>query len=109
MKTDRRDALHLAELEDLRRFAHARERMGFVGLVPSEHSSGDSRRNGAITRTTAMPGGCWVMPGGSGDRRVQGRVESLLRADGIAAVGLGQVAEARVGYRLCRFASFATK
>ena len=58
---------------------------------------------------TAMPGGCWVMPGGSGDRRVQGRVESLLRADGIAAVGLGQVAEARVGYRLCRFASFATK
>ena len=41
----------VAELGDLRRFAHARELMGFVGLVPSEHSSGDSRRNGAITRT----------------------------------------------------------
>ena len=41
----------VAELGGLRRFAHARELMGFVGLVPSEHSSGDSRRNGAITRT----------------------------------------------------------
>ena len=26
----------VAKLGDLRRFAHARERMGFVGLAPSE-------------------------------------------------------------------------
>lgn len=41
----------VAELGDLRRFATARELMGFLGLVPSEHTSGSSRRNGGITRT----------------------------------------------------------
>lgn len=41
----------VAELGDLRRFAHPRELMGFLGLVPSEHSSGDRRCQGAITRT----------------------------------------------------------
>lgn len=40
-----------AELGDLRRFASARELMAFVGLVPSEHSSGESRRQGRITKT----------------------------------------------------------
>ena len=41
----------VAELGDLRRFAHPRELMGYLGLVPSEHSSGSSRRLGAITKT----------------------------------------------------------
>ncbi len=41
----------VAELGDLRRFAHPRELMGYVGLVPSEHSSGSSRRLGSITKT----------------------------------------------------------
>jgi transposase len=41
----------IAELGDLRRFAHPRELMGYVGLVPSEHSSGSKRRQGAITKT----------------------------------------------------------
>jgi transposase len=40
-----------AEIGDFRRFAHPRELMGFVGLVPSEYSSGDSRRRGDITKT----------------------------------------------------------
>jgi len=40
-----------AELGDLRRFANARELMAFVGLVPSEHSSGENRRQGRITKT----------------------------------------------------------
>lgn len=40
-----------AELGDLRRFAHPRELMSFLGLVPSEHTTGRSRRLGAITRT----------------------------------------------------------
>ena len=35
-------AMLVAELADLRRLAHARGLMGFVGLVPTEHSSGDS-------------------------------------------------------------------
>jgi transposase len=41
----------VTELGELKRFAHARELMGYVGLVPSEHSSGNKRSLGAITKT----------------------------------------------------------
>ena len=41
----------VAEIGDFRRFASPSELMSFVGLVPSEHSSGGSRRQGRITRT----------------------------------------------------------
>jgi transposase len=41
----------VAELGDLRRFAHPRELMGYLGLVPSEYSTGSKRRLGAITKT----------------------------------------------------------
>lgn len=41
----------VAEIGDFRRFGSASELMAFVGLVPSEHSSGGSRRQGRITRT----------------------------------------------------------
>jgi transposase len=40
-----------AELGDLHRFAHPRELMGYLGLVPSEHTSSNNRRQGAITKT----------------------------------------------------------
>jgi transposase len=40
----------VAELHDFRRFQSPRELMGFLGLVPSEHSSSDSRRLGGITK-----------------------------------------------------------
>jgi transposase len=40
-----------AELGDLRRFKTARQLMAFLGLVPSEHSTGNSIRRGSITRT----------------------------------------------------------
>jgi transposase len=40
----------VAELGDIRRFTHPGELMAFLGLVPSEHSSGTSRRLGAITK-----------------------------------------------------------
>jgi transposase len=40
-----------AELGDLTRFDRVRELMGFVGLVPSLHATGVSRRSGAITKT----------------------------------------------------------
>jgi transposase len=39
-----------AELDDLRRFATAPRLMAYLGLVPSEHSSGESQR-GRITKT----------------------------------------------------------
>jgi transposase len=40
----------VAELVDLRRFESPRQLMAFLGLVPSEHSSGQTRRQGRITR-----------------------------------------------------------
>ena len=40
-----------AELGDLRRFPKAPMLMAYLGLVPSEHSSGGTRRRGPITRT----------------------------------------------------------
>jgi transposase len=43
--------LMLAELHDFRRFASAPALMAYLGLVPSEHSSGEKHRRGRITRT----------------------------------------------------------
>lgn len=41
----------VAELHSFARFASPRKLMAFLGLVPSEHSSGQRRRLGAITKT----------------------------------------------------------
>jgi transposase len=41
----------VAEVGDLRRFPEPRQLMAWFGLVPSEHSSGGTRRQGAITKT----------------------------------------------------------
>jgi transposase len=41
----------LAELGDLSRFDHPRQLMAWLGVTPSEHSSGDKRRQGSITKT----------------------------------------------------------
>jgi transposase len=41
----------VAEICDFHRFEHPRELMAFVGLVPSEHSSGGKQRRGSITKT----------------------------------------------------------
>ena len=40
----------VAEVGDFRRFAKARQLMAYLGLVPSEHSSGSSVRRGGITK-----------------------------------------------------------
>jgi transposase len=40
-----------SEIGDFERFAHPEQLMSYLGLVPSEHSTGQSRRLGAITRT----------------------------------------------------------
>ena len=40
----------IAELGDLTRFDHPNKLMSYLGLVPSEHSSGGHRRLGAITK-----------------------------------------------------------
>lgn len=40
----------VAEIQDFNRFAHPRQLMSYLGLVPGEHSSGERRRQGAITK-----------------------------------------------------------
>jgi transposase len=40
----------VAEIGAIDRFNHPRQLMGFLGLVPSEHSSGSKRHQGAITK-----------------------------------------------------------
>ena len=40
----------VAELGDITRFANPRQFMAYLGLVPSEHSSGSTRRQGGITK-----------------------------------------------------------
>jgi transposase len=41
----------VAEIGDISRFAHPRQLMAYLGLTPSEHSSGDRVRRGSITKT----------------------------------------------------------
>ena len=41
----------LSEIGDLNRFQHPGQLMAYLGLVPSEHSTGDSIKRGGITKT----------------------------------------------------------
>jgi len=41
----------LAEVGDLSRFSNPRQLMGYLGLVPSERSTGDNVKRGSITKT----------------------------------------------------------
>jgi len=44
-------ASFVSEMGDLRRFGNPRQLMAYLGLVPSEHSSGEKHRRGSITKT----------------------------------------------------------
>jgi transposase len=56
----------VAELGDLTRFEHPRQLMGYLGLTPSESSSGERRRQGSITKAgntharRALVEGAWA-------------------------------------------------
>lgn len=76
-----------AELGDLRRFDKPRQLMAYVGLHPSEHSSGSTRRQGGIAKTgntharRVLIEAAWAyrfMPKVS--RRIQVRQENLPEA-----------------------------
>lgn len=41
----------IAEIGDITRFKTAKQLMAYLGLVPGEHSSGDTKRQGRITKT----------------------------------------------------------
>ena len=40
----------IAELGDLSRFSHPKQLMSYLGLTPSEYSSGERQRRGTITK-----------------------------------------------------------
>jgi transposase len=44
-------ATTVAEIGDLKRFDNPSELMGYLGLVPSEHSTGEKTRRGPITKS----------------------------------------------------------
>ena len=67
----------LAELGDLRRFKNARQLMAYVGLVPSEHSSGGAVRRGNITRT-GNSGVRWMLIESAWSYRLKARKSSPL-------------------------------
>ena len=56
----------VAEVGDLTRFDNPRQLMDYLGLVPSEHSTGEKRRQGAITKAgnqharRALVEGAWA-------------------------------------------------
>lgn len=41
----------IAEIGDITRFKTAKQLMAYLGLVPSEHTSGDTKKQGRITKT----------------------------------------------------------
>jgi transposase len=55
-----------AELGDLTRFEHPRQLMKYLGLIPSEASSGERRRQGSLTKAgntharRALVAGAWA-------------------------------------------------
>jgi transposase len=61
----------VAEIGDLTRFENPRELMKFLGLVPSEYSTGERRQQGAITKAgntharRALVEGAWAYRYGS--------------------------------------------
>ena len=67
----------VAEIGDFTRFTNPRQLMAYVGLVPSEHSSGDSVRRGGITKAgnsqarRALIEGAWTY-------RMQARISRKL-------------------------------
>src|SRR5580658_4495174 len=60
----RRDIV--AELGDITRFANPRQFMAYLGLVPCEHSSGSTRRQGGIHQSGQRRGKAHADRGGLG-------------------------------------------
>jgi transposase len=67
----------VAEIGDFHRFASAEEFMSYVGLVPSERSSGEKRRQGSITRAgnahvrRLLVEAAWHAPAAEGELRAR--------------------------------------
>jgi hypothetical protein len=76
----------VAELGDLTRFANPRQLAAFVGLIPSEYSSGSARRQGRITKAgngrarRALVEGAWAYRHPAKvSQHIQTRIDGLLK------------------------------
>src|SRR6202158_5837248 len=75
----------VAEVGDFRRFANPRQLMAYLGLVPSEHSSGTSIHRGGITKAgNALARRVWIE--GAWTYRMSARVSRKLhdRIEGLS-------------------------
>ena len=68
----------VAEVGDMRRFDNPRQLMAYLGLVPSEHSSGSKRRQGAITKA-GSPLARRMLVEGAWTYRLPARVSAQMR------------------------------
>lgn len=98
----------VAELGDLTRFANPRQLAAFVGLIPSEHSSGEKRRQGSITKAgnararRALVEGAWAYRYPAKiSAHIQKRVEHLPKV----AQDIGWKAQVRLCKRFRRLIS----
>jgi transposase len=91
----------VAELGDITRFANARHLMAYLGLVPSEHSSGETRRQSGITKAGNRVGRRMLIEA-AWSYRFPARVsrELLLRQEGLPA-SIREIAW-KAQLRLCR-------
>jgi transposase len=92
----------LTELVDLRRFTSPRQLMSFVGLTPSEHSSGEKHRRGAITKAgnahvrRALVEASWTYRHGP---RMSARQRAAIAEQPPAVASIARAATERLGRR----------
>jgi transposase len=68
----------VAEIGDFQRFDHPRQLMAYLGLTPSEHSSGASVRRGGITKASGLARRALIE--GAWSYRMQARLSPKLLA-----------------------------
>jgi len=94
-----------AEIGDFNRFAHPKALMAYLGLVPSEHSSGESRKQGAITRTGNKHVRTSAVESAWNNRRCRGVSKTIeARRQGVSAEvrAIAEKAERRLSRRFRR-------
>ena len=93
------------ELGDLLRFKHPRQLMAYLGLVPSEQSSGDKRRQGSITKS-GNSHARWMLVEVAWTYRLPPKVSKELskRQEGLSAAvrDVSWRAQNRLNRRYCR-------
>jgi len=75
----------IAEIGDFRRFKHPKQLMAYLGLVPSEESSGGKRKQGAITKC-GNGHARWMLVESAGHYRMPPKISKALskRQEGLS-------------------------